>query len=283
MRIGIAILLVLVVSLGRASSAAGQSFGGQAVDGRSGAPLAGLDVRLLQHRDGLAVPAIVDSMKTDDRGLFEFRVSPGGVYQAEFGPWASPYSLGTIDTVGNGRLLRRYLVPVPAPLEPTPDSIARRPPAAASMTARPPVGDSALRGPAAAVPVRLPIQPRMLRVGAMTALGTVLGGAAGFIVAEQRCGRTRDCDAAVSYPYYPGGAAIGAALGSGITASDAGCPLGFARGVAGSLLGSLAGSLVSGEGVRRTHAGAALGAPIGSALLVATCRLGARGRRSAHG
>lgn len=244
--------LVLALCLGFALPAAGQLYGGQAVDASSREPLTGLDVRLLHHRDGLPQPVIVDSTRTDERGLFEFRLLSEGVYQTEFGPWQAPYSLGSIDTVGSDRITRRYLVPVP---------MARAGGAIAGATrsdATPPV--AAARAPS------------LVGIAASTTLGTVIGGAAGFVVAELRCGRIRNCSATRSYPYFPAGAVIGAAMGAGASASATPCRWGYLRGVAGSLLGSLAGSLVAGEGMQRQRAGATAGAVIGGAGLVATCR-----------
>lgn len=253
-------VVLVATSLLTAVPLHGQTFGGQTVDSRSGEPLVNLPVRLLQHREGLPVPAIVDSTRTDERGLFAFRVVAGGVYQAEFGPWGTPYSLGTIDTVRQDRLLRRYVVPVPqAPLpQPQPglDTAGRSGP------------------PGSAIPGSMAPKPSLVRTALMTAAGAALGAAAGYVVADLRCGRIRGCSPVTSYPYYAGGATLGASFGSGLSDAVAGCTLGFARGLVGSVLGSLAGSLIAGEGASRAHAGAALGAPIGGMLLVSTCRIG---------
>lgn len=246
-------LAVLAACLTTALPLQGQTFGGQAVDAGSREPLVGLDVRLLHHRQDLARPAIVDSTKTDERGLFEFRVRPGGIYQAEFGPWSAPYSLGSIDTVQTGGIRRRYLVPTPS---------VRQPSAAADE-------------PAPATPLRLPTRPNLLGVAGKTAFGAVLGGAAGYLVAELRCGRIVGCHPTMSYPYFPVGAVLGAAMGSGASGAAAGCRWGFARGVAGSLVGALAGSLVAGKGRQGQQIGAGLGAVVGGTALVATCRLSA--------
>lgn len=245
-------LAVLAVSLAASVPLHAQTFGGQAVDAASRAPLVGLDVRLLHHREDLARPTIVDSTKTDERGLFEFRVRSGGIYQAEFGPWRAPYSLGSIDTVQTGGVRRRYLVPTPV----------LRPPLTAAVAP-------------ATTPLRLPTRPNLLVVTGRTAFGAVLGGAAGYLVAELRCGRIVGCHPTNSYPYFPVGAVLGAAMGSGTSGSAAGCRWGFARGVAGSLVGALAGSLIAGEGRQGQQLGAGLGAVVGGTAAVATCRLNA--------
>ena len=244
-------LAVLAVSLAASLPLQGQTFGGQAVDAVSREPLVGLDVRLLHHRDDMPRPAIVDSTKTDERGLFEFRVRSGGIYQAEFGPWSTPYSLGSIDTVQTGGVRRRYLVPTPS-LQPT---------------------AAAADEPAATPPLPLPTRPNLLGVTGKTAFGAVLGGAAGYLVAELRCGRIVGCHPTMSYPYFPVGAVLGAAMGSGASGSAAGCRWGFARGVVGSLVGAFAGSLIAGQGRQGQQIGAGLGAVVGGTALVATCRL----------
>lgn len=242
-------LALLAVSLTALLPLQAQTFGGQAVDAATREPLVGLDVRLLHHREGLPRPMIVDSTRTDERGLFEFRVTAGAVYQAEFGPWRAPYSLGAIDTVRSGAVRRRYIVPTPqvAPLR---------------ATLGEPVPATAMR-----------TRPSPLRVGGRAAFGALLGSAAGYLVAELRCGRIEGCEPTRSYPYLPFGAIMGAALGSGSGASDAGCRFGMARGVAGAVLGGLAGSFVASSGGQR-HASTGLGAIVGGTALAAACRLG---------
>lgn len=111
---------VAVASLLAPAHAGGQVVGGVAVEAQTGAPLRGLCVRLVVLRADSTPgkPAVVDSVRTDARGLFQLVARAPGVYQLDFGPGISA---GPIDSLTADTLLqRRYRVPVAARSEESP-------------------------------------------------------------------------------------------------------------------------------------------------------------------
>ena len=262
----------MLLLLAAAVPTSAQTIAGQAVDARSGEPIAAADVRLLAVR-GDSMPRIVDSTVTDLRGLFEFlRIVPG-VYQVEFGPWAAPWSRGPVDTTdARGAPRRRYEVPVPLP-QATPPAVVRgvTPPAVTPPVATSPAGGAV---PMAGAPARTPRRQPLVRVVLSTTVGTALGAGAGFATAALRCGRHPTCTPLETYPYTAVGAVLGATIGGGSAARQERCAWAFARSLAGSVAGSLAGSIGGGDRAAQKRIVASAGALVGSVAALSTCRFG---------
>lgn len=103
----VALALVATISL----PAGSQVLGGAAVDGRSGAALGTLHVRLLGCRADAVCTRAVDSTRTDPLGLFRLTAPGAGVYQLEFIPAVGAITRGPVDTIAaDALLLRRFMV-----------------------------------------------------------------------------------------------------------------------------------------------------------------------------
>ena len=103
--------VISTLALG-ATPARGQQLGGEAVDEQTRVALAGLAVFLMRIAGDSS--AIVDSARTDFRGLFVV-VAPGpGTYQLVFGMEEAGLARGPVDTLVNATSVieRRYLIPV---------------------------------------------------------------------------------------------------------------------------------------------------------------------------
>jgi TonB family protein len=102
---------VSVFALG-VTPARGQQLSGEVVDEQTRVPLVGLSVFLRRHAGDSS--AIIDSARTDARGLFVV-VAPGpGAYQLVFGVDEAGLAHGPVDTIVDptSAIERRYLVPV---------------------------------------------------------------------------------------------------------------------------------------------------------------------------
>jgi len=104
---GIATVVLALAAAVRAAPA--QIVAGETVEETTGAPLVGLLVRLVRGDGGVRV---VDSARTDERGLFQFTPGAPGVYHVEFAPRAA-LGASPADTVsGDTTVARRYSLPV---------------------------------------------------------------------------------------------------------------------------------------------------------------------------
>lgn len=94
-----------------AGVADGQVLAGQAVEQTAGIPLRNFLVRLV--RSDSAGLTLVDSTRTDERGLFQFAAFGDGAVMLAFGRGAVPLSQGPVDTVTEASVIeRRYAVDV---------------------------------------------------------------------------------------------------------------------------------------------------------------------------
>jgi TonB family protein len=105
-------LLVAALMVGTGGYARAQILAGQAVEQSTGLPLTGLLVQL-RHVMSDSTSRVVDTVRTDARGLFQF-VAPGrGAYYLTFGSGWAGLADGPVDTVTMETVLqRRYDVPV---------------------------------------------------------------------------------------------------------------------------------------------------------------------------
>lgn len=88
-----------------------QDLSGQAIEDSTRQPLVKFQVVLWRLLDDSA--RLVDSTRTDDRGLFQLFGVGSGRYQLRFGTWAAPIGVGPVDSVLRDAVVHRsYRLPV---------------------------------------------------------------------------------------------------------------------------------------------------------------------------
>ena len=104
-------LATLAVTVFGAHGAAAQVISGEVYDASGVAPVPVFSVRLIRMAKG--AEQVVDSVRTDTRGRFQFTLSGGGVFRLSVGPREGEFRDAQVDTIADGDvLIRRVLVPL---------------------------------------------------------------------------------------------------------------------------------------------------------------------------